>query len=86
MILEIYLGLIVLYWKMKLLFEERCIYIFFLGGEGEEELLLFIRNPTTFAIQYVLHLYKAGLPQSGTFNTGFLTPYIIPIQGLDNPV
>ena len=33
-----------------------------------------------------LHLYKARQPQSGAFDTVVLTPYIIPILGLNRPV
>ena len=64
------------------------IIFFFFGGGEEKLLLLFIRIPITFyiTIHYFLHLYKASQPQSGAFDTVVLTPYIIPILGLNRPV
>ena len=54
---------------------------------GEPPYSVSLRITTTIIVQYIiLKLHKAHQPQSEAFDTSFLTPYIIPILGLNRTV
>ena len=64
------------------------IFFFFIYFWEEKLLLLFIRIPITFTLQYIiLYIYtRLADPNLEHLTQVFLSPYIIPILGLNRPV